>query len=174
MLAEGLILNGLFQMFGYSQNSSLGYCPAISVPPEWYIQEHRSRQGKRCQGMKNYTANLWENGTERFELGFSVPLLFSLSETLQNSTSSTGHMPQKTPRECLAWLAGRHGLCSLVHATHFCVKLELSPHGQLVKSCRALWELQPQHPFIPSTSLCIMCIDSPRRTRLEIMTPTLD
>lgn len=97
-----------------------------------------------------------------------------LSETLQNSTSSTGHMPQKTPRECLAWLAECHGLCSLVHASHFCVKLELSPHGQLVESCRALRELQPQHPFMPSTSLCIMCIDSPRRTRLEIMTPTLD
>lgn len=97
-----------------------------------------------------------------------------LSKTLQNSTSSTGHMPQKAPRECLAWLAGRHGLCSLVHATHFCVKLELSPHGQLVESCRALRELQPQHPFMPSTSLCIMCIDSPRRTRLETTTPTLD
>lgn len=69
--------------------------------------------------------------------------------------------------ECPTWLALCRGLCSRVHASYFCVKLKLSPHGQLVASCRAPWEPLPQHPFIPSTSLHITFIDSYQFSRSE-------
>lgn len=69
--------------------------------------------------------------------------------------ASCKNTPQGVPD-----MAPCHGLCSRVHASHFCMKLKLSPHGQLVASCRAPWEPLPQHPFIPSTSLHITFIDS--------------
>lgn len=107
----------------------------------------------------------WKKEITRAEWGFWVfSVIIPQARRCCLAHLTQACMPQEAPRECLAWLACCHGLCSLVHATHFCVKLKLSPHGQLVASCAALWALQPQHPLMPSTSLCTKFTDLPQFT----------
>lgn len=98
--------------------------------------------------------------------GFVFSCYHSSSKALEPSTSNTGCMLQEAPRECLAWLARCRGLCCLVRATHFCVKLKLSPHGQLVLSYGALQKLKPTHLFTPSISRYIIDVD-PREFTLN-------